>query len=147
MQSPLISFYLLHEIGFSRNHHLSSSRGSRSTLVGDKISNGEVNLVAYRRDHRNGRGSNGPGYRFFVKRAQVLPRASSTANDDDFHLVMQIEVVDPGGDLLRRTYPLYFGWSDDNVQIGEAAKKDGEDVTDGCTGKRGNYSYSPREEG
>ena len=67
----------------ARGHHqLGRGRGRGRAQIGDEIGDGDVGLVAHRRNHRHGAGRNGPRHGFFVEGPQVFERAAAAPHDD-----------------------------------------------------------------
>jgi hypothetical protein len=84
----------------------------------DEVGDGVIDLVADRRDDRNGRAGDGPGHGLFVEGPQVLDRPAAAADDEDVDPRPGPKGVDALDDLGRRALALDPGRIDDDVALG-----------------------------
>lgn len=64
-----------------RHQKLGRRRRGGGAYIGDKVGNGEVNLVANGADNRQRAGKNGARYSLIVKGPQIFNRAAATGEN------------------------------------------------------------------
>ncbi len=118
----------------SSRDEFGSGRRSGSAQVRDEVGNGEVGLMADRRDDRNVRICDGLGKEFRIKRREVFERASATCNDDDVDRSGPVEICNAGADLGCRSLALNQGRIEQNLKAGMTAIDDVDEVADHSAG-------------
>ena len=79
--------------------------GARGRLaaIGDKVGDGEVDLVSDARHHRERTGGDGAGENFLVESPEILDAAAAAGDDDEFRPLPAtrfVEKAHPGGDFF-----------------------------------------------
>ena len=80
-QTLFVAAQLLQPVGLIRAHQFGCSGGRGGALIGDKIGNGEIDLMADAADDRQLAGRNRARHDFLVERPQIFQRAAAATDD------------------------------------------------------------------
>ena len=89
--------------------HFGRRGGRGRSHIGYKIGDGEVDLVADGRNHRNRRLEDRPGHHLLIERPEILHGAAAASHDDHVNVVTIIEVAHPSDNFFHRARPLAHG--------------------------------------
>ena len=85
--------------------------GRGGTEISDEIGDGEINLMAHRRNHRNFRGGNGTGHHLFVEAPEIFQRPTTPGNENNIQRMPQlrkaVQTTDGRSNFLRGSGPLH----------------------------------------
>ena len=101
------------QLGAHRHRHFRRRGRGRRALVGGKIDQSDVGLVADRRNQRDHARRRGAHHDFLVERPQIFQRAAAARHDQQIRARdrairrQRIEAVDRGRDLLGRAFALH----------------------------------------
>src|SRR6266700_196255 len=127
------------------NHQFGCGGRSRRAQIGDKVSNGEIGLMADGRDHRDrGRGDS-PSEFFVVERRQVFQRAAAASDDNDVNISSAVEILDSGSNLRGRGFTLHLRRINENTNALMPPGKDIQHVVKRSSARRGHKADAARQ--
>jgi hypothetical protein len=127
---------------------LGGGGGRGGAEVGYEICDGEVGLVADRRDNRKRRGSDSAGEGLVVETGEVFHGAAASGDEDEVGSIrICVEPADAGGDGSWTAVALHGRGIDEQIEARVAAANDGSDIADDRAGGRSDDTDALREGG
>ena len=124
--------------------HSRGGRGSGGAEVGYEIGNGDVGFVADGGDDRDGRGGDGAGDGFFVEGPKIFERAAAAGDGYELRPVGCAEVFDAAANFVDGACALHLRGEEANVEAGEAARQDFDEILNDRAFGRGDDADAQR---
>jgi hypothetical protein len=122
-------------------------RWRRGPAIGDKIGNGEVDLMADRADDGGLCGADAARKRFIVERSEILDRAATAGQQQDVAIGTLQRNRQGLAEFRRRFGALDLRRVDGHREVWGAPAQHLQHVAHGCAGRRGDDTQATRERG